>query len=337
VTAGETAARAEIWTYASGRVAALEAVLLGREALLRLAEAETDSAVASALSESPLRGPASEARTPAAVAEVLSKYYAERLGSLKKDCPSPAMFELVALPARFRDLKAKARDALAASDGAALSSEALREVLGDFAEESEAASGLRLLAGVLADEDSPEPGLLLDLTLDSSRLLEALRLARLLGEETVAAHAADEVAVRSVLVVWRSKLAGGDLPDASGGSRMSRLFLRAELSRGLAARLWALPLSAWGELLSDELTRGLGGELYGRGEEEGLDGWEKAAFDWLTSRARELRGVAFGVGRVYGYAWGLAVEERNLRLALVGRVRGVEPAEVKRLLWESYG
>jgi len=80
---------------------------------------------------------------------------------------------------------------------------------------------------------------------------------------------------------------------------------------------------------------GLAGEVFGAGKEGNLIRWEKAAFDWLTVRAGELRGQAFGVGRVYAYAWALAVEERNVRLALVGRLRGVEPAAIKALLWES--
>jgi len=327
--------RADSWTYASGRVAALEGTLLGRDALERLAEADSPAATSSALAESPLRGPLSEAENLAQIGEAISTCYSSALGSLQDDCPFPAMFELVAVPARFGELKDRVRAALKESGAGDLSADAARELLGDFAPESEAAAGLRLLLGLLADEECDRDQAI-NLALDSARLLESLRLAEYLGDEDVLAHVRDEVAVRAALVLWRSKLVAADDPEDRSGDLVPRLFLRGELSKGLPALLWPRPFIGWGTLIADGLALELGGELFGSGEEERLNAWEKAAFDWLTGRARLLRGQAFGVGRVYGYAWGLAIEERNVRLACIGRARGVTAAAIKELFLEGY-
>jgi len=329
------AERPEVWTYASGRVAALEGLLLGFEALERLAEAESPAAAAGALAESPLRGRVAEARTPAAVAGAVAGYYSQALESLKSDCPFAQMFELTALARRFGALKERVRAFLTEAKGAEAGPDETRELLGDFGEEGEAARGLELLFAALAGVDGPEPGLLLDLALDSARLLEALRLAGALGDAAVLGHVEGEVGVRAALLVWRSRLVVGNDEEAPLRRWLPRLLLREELGKGLPARLWSADFAAWPELLAEELALGLAGEVFGAGKEGNLIRWEKAAFDWLTVRAGELRGQAFGVGRVYAYAWALAVEERNVRLALVGRLRGVEPAAIKALLWES--
>ncbi len=327
--------RADSWTYASGRVAALEGMLLGRDALERLAEADSSTAVSSALAESPLRGSLSETEGLAQIGEAISTYYSAALGSLQDDCPFPAMFELVAVPARFGALKDRVRTALKEGGAGDVSSDAARELLGEFGADSEAAVGLRLLLGLLAVEDC-DRDLAINLALDSGRLLETLRLAESLGDEDVLAHVRDEVAVRATLVLWRSKLVAADDPDDTAAELVPRLFLRGALAEGLPALLWPRPFIGWEALIADELTVELGGELFGSGEEEKLNAWEKAAFDWLTTRARLLRGQAFGVGRVYGYAWGLAIEERNVRLACIGRARGVTADAVKKLFLEGY-
>jgi len=330
------AARAESWTYASGRVAAMEGRLLGRDALQRLAGADSPAAFAGALAESPLRGPLSEVRTAAEAARVIGEYYSSVLQSLEADCPFPQMFELVALPSGFVGLKQRVRKGLDGRRAADLNAEDRLEMLEGFDEESEAASGLELLVGVLEEDGAEQLELVLDLALDSSRLLESLRLAAALGDEVVLSHVSDEVKVRAALLLWRSKLIAGSDGDAPSRQWVPRLFLRGELGRGMAPRLWNARLEGWYGILAEELSKALGGELFGRGEEDRLSKWERTAFNWLTARARELRGEAFGVGRVYAYAWGLAVEERNVRLAAVGRLRGVETAAIRELLWESY-
>jgi hypothetical protein len=331
-----TAARSESWTYASGRVAAMEGKLLDRDALARLAAADSPAAFAGALAESPLRGPLSEVDRPADAAKVIGEYYASVLHSLEADCPFPQMFELVALPSRFGGLKERVREGLAGRRPADLSSEDRLEMLEDFDADGEAAAGLELLIAVLEEEGSEQLEPALDLALDSSRLLESLRLAATLGDEVVLGHVEDEVKVRAALLLWRSRLIAESDEDAPSRRWVPRLFLRGELGRGMAPRLWNARLESWYGILGEELSKALGGELFGRGEEDRLSNWERTAFDWLTARARELRGEAFGVGRVYAYAWGLAVEERNVRLAAVGRLRGVETAAITELLWESY-
>jgi ATP synthase (C/AC39) subunit len=332
----QSALRSETWTYASGRVAALEGQLLTAEALERLAAADSPAAVGAALSDSPLRAALAEAHTPAGAAAAIAAYYTAAVASLENDCPFPEMFELVAMPSRFGALKERVRLALSESTNAEVSADDLPELLGGFDANSEAARGLGLLLSVLAQADPPETELALNLTLDSARLLESLRLAGSLGDEDVLEHVRDEVAVRSVLVLWRSRIVAGADADAPALALLPRLYLRGALAGASPARLLKLPLAQWRRVLGDELTRSLGGETFGDGEESRLNAWEKRAFDWLTSRARELRGQAFGVGRVYGYAWGLTVEQRNVRLAMVGRLRGVSAEAIEALLWESY-
>ena len=80
----QSALRSEIWTYASGRVAALEGQLLTAEALERLAAADSLSAAGAALSDSPLRAMLAEADTPAGAAAAIAAYYAEAVASLEK-------------------------------------------------------------------------------------------------------------------------------------------------------------------------------------------------------------------------------------------------------------
>lgn len=328
-----TVARAESWTYASGRVAALEDLLLPPESLERLADADSARAAASALAESPLRSAVAEARSPAEAAAAVAAYYSGAISSIRADCPHPELFKLIALPARFSALKARVREAV--RGGAELDSEKIAELLGDFAPQSEAAAGLELLASVISSDAGPETGLALDLTLDSARLLESLRLAGHLDDADVRDHVRDEVEVRSTLFVWRSRLVAAGQENSPAERWLPRLFLRGELASGLAGRLLDSATSEWGNPLAEELTLELGGEAaFGAGEKENVAPWERAAFDWLTARARLFRGQAFGVARVYGYAWALAVEERNVRLALVGRLRGVAPGAVKDLLWE---
>ncbi len=332
----QSALRSDVWTYASGRVAALEGQLLGAEALERLAAADSPSAVGAALSESPLRAALAAIDTPTGAAAAIAAHYAEAVASLEKDCPFPEMFELVAIPSRFGALKERVRAALREAATAEIPADDIPELLGGFDAESEAAKGLGLLLGVLAEADPPETELALNLALDSARLLESLRLAESFGDEDVLGHVRDEVAVRSVLISWRSMIVAGGKADAPSLALLPRLCLRGALATGSSARLLGIPLVRWARVLGDELTGSLGSETFGNGEESRLNAWEKRAFDWLTSRARDLRGQAFGVSRVYGYAWGLTVEERNVRLATVGRLRGVSAEALEALLWESY-
>ena len=325
------------WTYVSGRVAALEGSLLTADALEQLAGAQSPAAVASALADSPLRSAAAESRTPAEAAEAVGAHYAGLLQGIRADCPAEAMFELLSLPAEYRGLKDRVR---AASAGAATTEPGpgpLAELL-EAAWDGQARAGLELLAAALSGDRRPEPALAADLVLDSARLLEALALAGALSSEPLRAHVAAEVRVRSMLVVWRSKLlAEQELQGSALGEWLPRLFLRGELGRDLAGSLWAAAFSAWPSLVAGALSEALAGESFGGGEPQRLTGWERAAFNWLTARARQFRTAAFGVERVYGYAWGLAVEERNVRLALVGRLRGVAPEAIRELLWEPYG
>jgi len=329
---------AESWTYASGRVAALEGALLPREALERLAHADSPAAAAAALAESPLRGAAGEPRAPAAAAAAVALFYSAARAGLRADCPDPTAFALMDLPRRYRALKERLRGALSGAGRGEAGADRLEEALGADRPEGPAGAALGLLAAALAADDRPEPALATDLLLDSARLLEALELAARLGSPAVAAHVAGEVRARSALVAWRTRLlAGKEGGDSALARWLPRLFLRGELGRGLAARLWATDFPAWPGLLAAELSAALAGEAFGSGEEERLSGWERAAFNWLTARAREFRTCAFGAERVYGYAWALAVEERNVRLALVGRLKGVAPEAIKALLWEPYG
>lgn len=326
--------KAAKWTYVSGRVAALEGSLLDAETLERLAGAETSSAAASALAESPLRSTAAEARTPAEAAEAVGLHYAGSRGNLQADCPGGAMFELLALPAAYHRIKDRVRAALANTAGADSAPARISELAGELPA-GRAREALELLASALGSERPPEAALALDLLLDSARLLEALELSRSLGSPAVAAHAADEVRVRSLLVVWRSRLvASREGSDSALAEWLPRLFLRGELGSGLAGSLWSVEQSHWAGLIGAKLSESLAGEEFGGGEPERLTGWERAAFNWLTERARDFRSVAFGVERVYGYAWALAVEERNVRLALVGRLRGVKPDAIRELLWQ---
>jgi hypothetical protein len=326
--------RADAWTYASGRAAALEGSLLRRDALERLAEADSLPATTAALSDSPLRAALSEVETPAEVAEAITWYYAEALKSLEADCPFPALCGIVSLPARYEALKQRLRAALGRTGSGGISAADAAEMLVGFDPEGEAAAGLELALEVLAGDGAPEPELALDLALDSARLLEALRLAGSLGDAPVLEHVTDEVHVRAALLLWRSRLVAGEDGSTPAAEWIPRLFLRGALAAGMLPLLWSRPTTSWGKMLAEELTGQLG-RLFGSGQEENLDRWEKAAFDWLTRRAGELRGEAFGVGRVYAYAWALGVEEHNVRLAVVGRLRGVKSAAVKALYWEG--
>jgi hypothetical protein len=330
-----SAIKPESWTYVSGRIAALEGTLLGAEALDRLAGADSPSAAASALADSPLRTAAAEARTPAEAAGAVDAHYSAARESLRADCPDEAMFGLLELPTAYRRFKERVRAAEATGTiqaGTCWLPDAVGEVP---SEHSHAA--LDLLAAVLSAERPPEAALAADLLLDSARLLESLDLAGQLGSEPVAGHVADEARVRSVLVVWRSRLtAAREGAESALNAWLPRLFLRGELGRDLAAALWESETAAWPGLIEARLCAGLAGEAFGAGEAERLTGWERAAFNWLTARAREFRSTAFGVERAYGHAWALAVEERNVRLALVGRLRGVGPEAIRELLWEPY-
>jgi hypothetical protein len=324
---------ADNWTYASGRAAALTGALLSSDALQRLAVADSSAAVSAALSDSPLRTELSEAVTPAKAAEVVSAYYKKAMDSLRQDCPQGAMFELVTLPAHFAGLKDAIRPLL--NSGEEVKTEEFSGLFADLEEESCAADGLKLLLNLLQKSSSVSGNMLLELALDSSRLLESLRLAAELKNPGVFSHVSDEVAVRSALMLWRIRIVAGENSDSPVLALVPRLVLRGELGSGLAGLLWRQPLTAWGDILSAEITRELGYDLFGSGEESRLNQWEKVAFDWLTRRARQLSSEAFGVGRVYGYAWGLSVEERNVRLAAVGRLRGVAPEDIGALFWET--
>ncbi len=325
--------RPESWTYVSGRVAALEGALLSADALDRLAGADSPSAAAAALADSPLRSVAAEARTPAEAAAAVEAHYSAAREGLRADCPDESFFGLIELPAVCRGLKERVREAAADSASAQSALAALASGLSA----GRLREGVELLGPVLPTDRRPEAALAADLALDSARLLEALELAGRLGSQSVAAHVADEVRVRSALVAWRGRLAvSREGASAALGEWLPRLFLRGELARDLAGALWEADLPRWPGLIAGRLSPRLAGEAFGEGGAERLTGWERAAFDWLTARARELRSAAFGVERAWGYAWALAVEERNVRLALVGRLRGVEPEAIRELLWEPF-
>lgn len=336
------AARAEDWTYASGRAAAIEGQVLEREALERLAAADSPSALAAALAESPLRAAGlAEADGSASAAEAINSCYAAAGEALRQSCPDGTLADLFALPRTYAGLKSRLRAALAEAQGAPPDRAAGPDLLGELPADGEAAAALGLLAAVLAEDDRPEAPMALDLVLDSARLIEALRLAGALGSEEVGAHVRDEVGVRAALVLWRARLLAAQEAEgeSSGLARwLPRLFLRGPLAAGPAGRLWALELPSWPPALAAELAPDLGGEAFGSGEEERLPGWELAAFRWLAARARRMRSAAFGVERVYSYAWALAAEERDVRLAAMARLRGLPAEQAAGLLWtERHG
>jgi V/A-type H+-transporting ATPase subunit C len=155
-------------------------------------------------------------------------------------------------------------------------------------------------------EDSDEPARLLDLVLDREELIHLLEQSRATGCGFIVERVREHVLSTAALTVVRARLAGEDpavlaetfLAAPLDDERLSAL-AREETSRlGAAFARNFAPA----EEEAVELSRSTLGRLARMSDDRGTAGMTPA------------RLVTFGPERIFGYLWGLRIENLNLRL-----------------------
>ena len=341
----------QAWTYVSGVVAVAETGLLTDGALADLARRETSSRLRQDLRQ------IEAYRGLAAIAEDvgwrvgLETVFVRRVRDLGHDCPDATAAEVFLLTYDYQRLRQYARGIMARSAEvparfARWSDEDLeRGWERTYDSETDVAQGAAELAAALAaagfadsslsaqtdrvgrppSEGAPpdELGCVVDLVLDRVELAAFRARAAALGSDLIDDWTREYVLLRAALAVARQRVSDDEATDA----------LRRHLLTGPLEDDWLIDLT---DRPLPDVVPALA-ERVGVGTEEGAV--ERLAVDiddYLTERLQAAKSVAFGPERVFGYTWGLFVENVNLRLIAEAAAFGLPAEAVAARMRRSY-
>lgn len=331
--------RRDEWTYVCGLVAVAETRLMTDEALEDLSRAAGLSAgAAQAGDNGRLRQELRQIETYRALGDEsegdlkvgLEAALVRALRALGRDCPRPDAAEAFTLAYDYQRLRRFARARLTASREAPVT--VAPSAFATWDDQTLTQGWERLVDGLpeigaaaeaveaaLAGADEPQRAA--DLVLDRMELTAFQRAAASLESDLIDQWAREHVLLRAGLAVARARLGGDHAAD------LRRHFLVGPLRDDWLVALLDLPEMDLIPALAERVG----------GAEEGLDRLAVRADDRLTELLAPARYVAFGPERVLGYAWGLTVENVNLRLIAQAAATGLSAEALKPRLRRSYG
>lgn len=328
------------YAYFVGEIRILETRLLGRGQLLRMAEARDAETVFRMLAETEYARSIGAAQGPADYEAALAAELGQVFEIFRRDCPEPALVDLLGVAYTFQNLKAVLKAALIGKEADPRHLVAAGEVPGPALLDLIGGRGAGPLPALYAGPVTRVRELFevtrdpqdVDLLLDAARLEAVLGRARgwdyrLLAEVTAAA--ADLVNMRTAV---RLRLLG------EGADGMRRAFLPGgevpleRLERAMGGRPEDIPSELDGLPHSDVLAAG----MRSYAATGSLARLEKLIDDRLLSLTGGARYVALGPDPVIAYFLAKETEIKNLRIIFTGKLNRLPEATISERLRETH-
>ncbi len=294
------------WCFASGRVAALEGQLLGRSFFHSLIESgnlgEARSALAKTAYRSVFTTDESVKEYPAAIEE----YSARLRDELTDVSPKHAVFDLWAMPARYRTM----RTLFLRSVEKNASGDELAEVMLSFAGSEAQKAALARHAEIVRGRRFAGDQVATSMLLDSAEVTALFTLAQSAPEETVKAFIIDRAVLSAWSAVLRSTWNGTD------ASFIAQWFVLPAALGDLAAESAAAAESDPAAALGRRVSAGVAGGLAKLARDEIRADVDLAMSEAISENVRAMRMSPFGPERLISYLVALDAEETNLRIAL---------------------
>ncbi len=320
------------WTFSSGVIAVAEVRLLTDDEFLDLLRLPTLQALLQRIKQVETYAAMSVPDSPDAATRTVEHEFIRNARRCADEAPDPSVCELLLAKYVFAELRTFIRDRL-------FPDQVEREPPGFFAvEELEAlwedridvredlAEAVKRLRAAL--ERSDDPAGRLDLLVDREELAYFLERARTVGSEFITDWAGRYVRLTAALSVIRARLAGESV------ERLVETFLQGALEDE-----WLLDLvDEERERLDNVLAQGftpLEGEIITISRSE-VGAVARMMDDRLTLDAARARMIPFGPERLFGYLWGLHIENLNLRLITETFVVEADRDETRARLRRSY-
>ena len=167
-------------------------------------------------------------------------------------------------------------------------------------------------------------GRAVDLVLDRVELATFRERAGTLRSNLIDDWAQEYVLLRAALAVARQRVSDDGATDA-----LRRHFLTGPLADDWLIELTDRPLP--------DVVPALAERVGVRTEDGAVERLAVDIDDWLTERMQAAKSIAFGPERVFGYTWGLYVENVNLRLIAEAAAFGLPADAVAARMRHSYG
>ena len=328
------------WGFTCGRISVLEGKLLANDFFQSLVALERTEDVFHRLQDTPLR----DSMVPGAVSwedwgSIIDAYYRDLVISLWRGSPARAEANFLILTYDYLNLKRAIqhqggaggvtppeypfcmmlfppdRLAAVASGNVSLLPDHLRP------------SAAMLTAGSGGGEENP---FLVDMVLDGAYLRHLLALGADMDIPLITEWLKERVLAQAVVVLWRAARDGRPLKP------YQQHFLPIGPFNGVLNELITTgDPRTWGNALPG-MIGDLWAEAQQRPEDEQVIYFEQLVANYLTSLARRGKSQTAGPERVFGYMWGLYIEMFNLKLAISGRLNGIDADILKSRLRECY-
>ncbi|MCC6489400.1 MAG: V-type ATPase subunit [Candidatus Hydrogenedentes bacterium] len=312
------------WGFVCGRVSALEARLLSPEFFQTLVSHSRVEDMMRQLQESPLRESVVSGSDWQDWSGIIDGFFHTLVKSIRSDCPNPAVANIFILRDDYLNLKlAVTGQTDFPFAEAMLSREQLRDAASGDA--SVLPAPFRETAEEARAAIEEERGhTLVDVILDAAYLRHLLALGESVDAPLVRAYAADRVASRALVALWRRLKSG--IPARTMQQYMLPM---GSLTPLLAAVLSSAEPANWAEAIPGDL-----GQLLRQAFEEAA-GEEAQRFDdlaanHLVTMARRGQGQVAGPERVLSFLRTVASETHNMKLIVCGRLSRIEGAALKQ-------
>lgn len=312
------------WGFVCGRVSALEARLLPPEFFQTLLSHSRVEDMMRQLQESPLRESVVSGSDWQDWSGIVDGFFNTLVKSIRHDCPNPAVANIFILRDDYLNLKLAA---IGQTDfpfaEAMLSREQLHDAAGGntsvlpppFREAAEAAR-------TAIEEDRGHT--LVDVIFDAAYLRHLLALGESVDAPLVQAYAADMVASRALVALWRRLKSG--IPARTLQEYMLPM---GSLTPMLTAVLSAGHPAEWAEAVPGELGHLLR-QAFEEAAGEEAQYFEDLAANHLVTMARRGQSQVAGPERVLSFLRTVASETHNMKLIVCGRLSRIEGAALKR-------
>lgn len=323
------------WTYVCGLTAVAETRLLTAGALDDLARLGGVDRLRQDLRQHEAWRAAVESDLP--LREALEVAFVGAVRGLAADCPAPQAADAFALTYDYQRLRqlaktepaggSEAEEADEADEGRGLAAWSADDLGRGWERTYDslpeiAAVVSELETGLAGVQDGREA--VIDATLDRAELTAFRTRVAALESDLIDEWAREYVLLRAGLAVVRGRAGAETVPAA----------MREHLLTGDLADEWLLDLA---DRPADEVLPALAERAHASNGDAAPDRLAVSIDDRLTELMQPAKYVAFGPERVFGYVWGLYVENLNLRLIAQAADVGLPADQLSARLRRAYG
>ena len=320
------------WTYSSGVTAVAETRLLTDDEFLDLLRLPTLQALLGRVKQVKTYAAMPAIDSPDAATRTVEQEFIRAARRFAHDAPETSVCELLLVKYLFAELRTFLRgkllgDGVEEAEPGFLSSEELEALWEDRIDAREdLVEVVKPLRTTL--EHVEDAAGLVDLLVDREELTYFVERARAIDSEFIRDWAETYVRLTAALTVIRARLAGESI------EKLIEVLLKETLEDA-----WLLDLvDEERERLDNVLAQGftpLEGEIVSISRSQ-VGSIARMMDDRLTLDAARARMIPFGPERLFGYLWGLHVENLNLRLITETFVVDADRDETRARLRRSY-